>query len=149
MEKKHNSYEDNAYHWLKRKGLAEKYEHPGIYCIKVDDEIVYIGKSHNMLKRVAQHYVGIQKQSNKKYRILAEAQRKGHQITFDVLYYAQEGYYSAVTDEIGFMEGVYIREHTPILNTQIPKAENWHLFEVNKVDAKSILKDMLNGAGDA
>lgn len=78
MEKKHNSYEDNAYHWLKRKGLAEKYEHPGIYCIKVDDEIVYIGKSHNMLKRVAQHYVGIQKQSNKKYRILAEAQRKGH-----------------------------------------------------------------------
>lgn len=78
MDKKRNCYEENAYQWLKRKGLAEKYEHPGIYCIKVDDEIVYIGKSHNMLKRVAQHYVGIQKQSNKKYRILAEAQRKGH-----------------------------------------------------------------------
>lgn len=145
MDKKRNCYEENAYQWLKRKGLAEKYEHPGIYCIKVDDEIVYIGKSHNMLKRVAQHYVGIQKQSNKKYRILAEAQRKGHQITFDVLYYAQEGYYSAITDEIGFMEGVYIREYAPILNTQIPKAHNWRKFEVNKVDAKSILNDILQG----
>lgn len=61
MELKRNSYEENAYQWLKGKGLADKYEHPGIYCIKVDDEIVYIGKSHNMLKRVAQHYVGIRK----------------------------------------------------------------------------------------
>ena len=47
------SYADNAYEWLKRKGLAEKYEHAGIYCIKSDAEIVYIGKSTNMLRRVA------------------------------------------------------------------------------------------------
>jgi len=69
-------YDENAYNWLKRKGLAEKYEHAGIYCIKIDEKIVYIGKSHNMLKRVAQHYAGIQMQSERKYRILAEAQRK-------------------------------------------------------------------------
>lgn len=47
------TYEDNAYHWLKRKGLAAKYEHAGIYCIKIDDKIVYIGKSANMLRRIA------------------------------------------------------------------------------------------------
>ena len=47
------SYADNAYEWLKRKGLAEKYEHAGIYCIKIDAEIAYIGKSTNMLRRVA------------------------------------------------------------------------------------------------
>ena len=46
-------YETNTYGWLKRKGLANKYEHAGIYCIKIDDDIVYIGKSHNMLMRVA------------------------------------------------------------------------------------------------
>lgn len=47
-------YEDNVYNWLKyKKGLAPKYEHAGIYCIKVDSQIVYIGKSHNMLKRIA------------------------------------------------------------------------------------------------
>ena len=66
-------YEDNAYNWLKRKGLAPKYEHAGIYCIKIDNQIVYIGKSHNMLKRVAQHYVGIQLKTERKYCILAEA----------------------------------------------------------------------------
>ncbi len=87
------NYIENAYNWLKRKGYAPKYEHPGIYCIKLDDEIVYIGKSMNMLKRVASHYAHIQMGDEKKYRILSEAQRKGHEITFDVLYYAaSKGY---------------------------------------------------------
>ena len=60
------NYEDNAYNWLKRKGLAAKYEFAGIYCIKVDNEIVYIGKSGNMLRRIAQHYAGIQMGTEKK-----------------------------------------------------------------------------------
>ena len=47
------NYADNAYEWLKRKGLANKYEHAGIYCIKIDDDIVYIGTSTNMLRRIA------------------------------------------------------------------------------------------------
>lgn len=68
-----NNYTDNMYAWLKRKGFTSKYEHAGIYCIKIDGEIVYIGKSINMLKRVAQHYVGIKTGSEKKYRIMAEA----------------------------------------------------------------------------
>ncbi len=83
------TYEDNVCSWLTRRGLAPKYDHAGIYCIQIDSTIVYIGKSRNMLHRVAQHYVGIQTQSEKKYRILAEAQRKGHAITFDVLYDAR------------------------------------------------------------
>ena len=58
---------------LRRKGLADKYEHPGIYCIKIDNQIVYIGKSRNMLVRIAEHYVGIKQGSERKYRILAEA----------------------------------------------------------------------------
>ena len=66
-------YAENMYEWLKRKGYAEKYDHAGIYCIKIDDTIVYIGKSHNMLKRVAQHYAAIKGQKERKYRILAEA----------------------------------------------------------------------------
>ena len=68
-----SNYADNMYGWLKRKGFAPKYEHAGIYCIKIDGEIVYIGKSVNMLKRVAQHYVGIKTGSEKKYRIMGEA----------------------------------------------------------------------------
>ena len=67
-----NSYEDNVCSMLRRRGLSPKYEHPGIYCIKLDDQIVYIGKSENMIRRIAEHYVGIKKGTEKKYRILAE-----------------------------------------------------------------------------
>ena len=48
-----NNYADNVYAMLRRRGLSPKYEHPGIYCIKLDGQIVYIGKSENMLVRVA------------------------------------------------------------------------------------------------
>ena len=136
------NYVDNMINYLKRKGLADKYEKAGIYCIKIDDDIVYIGKSHNMLKRVAQHYVGIQKQSELKYRTLAEAQRKGHTINFDVLYYATQSGYNAVKDEIGTKEGEYIRKYKPALNTQIPKETDYRKFDVCRVQTKDILKTL-------
>ena len=136
------NYETNIYNILKRKGLADKYEFAGIYCIKIDNDIVYIGKSHNMLKRVAQHYVGIKSQSELKYRILAEAQRKGHTINFDVLYYATQSGYNAVKDEIGTKEGEYIRKYKPALNTQIPKETDYRTFDVCRVQTKDILKTL-------
>ena len=77
---------------------------------------MYIGKSENMLRRVAEHYVGIQKETEKKYRILSEARRKGHPITFDVLYDAKQKRDDDITEEIGQKEGEYIREYMPCLN---------------------------------
>lgn len=138
-----NLYEDNAYNWLKRKGLADKYEHAGIYCIRLNGNVIYIGKSHNMLRRIAQHYVGIKRQSERKYRVMAEAQRKGHAIEFDVLYYAKAPSYSAITNEIGEKEGEYIRQYLPPLNSQIPKAEDWHKFDVNIIDVKAVLDSIV------
>lgn len=136
-------YEENAYNWLKRNGLADKYEHAGIYCIKIDETVVYIGKSYNMLKRVAQHYAAIKKPTEKKYRILAEAHRKRHAINFDVLYYAKAQDYTSIMAEIGEKEGEYIRQYKPVLNTQIPKEDDWHKFDVNTLDAREILKSVL------
>ena len=46
-------YEDNVAAMLRRKGYADKYDHAGIYCIRLGDKLVYIGKSINMLERVA------------------------------------------------------------------------------------------------
>ena len=138
-----NNYEDNVCAMLRRRGLSPKYEHPGIYCIKLDDQIVYIGKSENMLRRVAEHYVGIQKETEKKYRILSEARRKGHPITFDVLYDAKGKRYAQIEEEIGRKEGELIRQYLPVLNTQIPKAENWRKWDVNTVDAREVLKELL------
>ena len=77
-----------------------------------------------------------------KYRILAEAQRKGHTINFDVLYYATESGYNAVKDEIGTKEGEYIREYKPALNTQIPKETDYHTFNVCRVQTKEILNNL-------
>lgn len=136
-------YVDNVCAMLRRKGLSEKYECAGIYCIKLNEQIVYIGKSRNMLLRIAEHYVGIKQESEKKYRILAELQRKGHTVCFDVLYYAQKTKKAEVEEEIGEKEGVFIRKHRPPLNTQIPKEDDWHKFDTNHVDAKELLQSLL------
>lgn len=96
-----------------------------------------------MMRRVAEHYVGIQKETEKKYRILSEARRKGHPITFDVLYDAKGKRYAAIEEEIGRKEGELIRQYLPVLNTQIPKEENWHKWDVNAVDAKKVLEKIL------
>ena len=49
-------FERRIYHSLKRKGLAPQFERAGIYAILLDGKIVYVGKSVNMLARMAQHY---------------------------------------------------------------------------------------------
>ncbi len=105
-----NQYVENVCGMLRRKGLSEKYEHPGIYCIKLDGQIVYIGKSQNMLQRVAAHYVGINTGAERKYRIIWDAAAQLNcPIEFDVLYYAQNTSKEDIVEEIGQKEGEMIR----------------------------------------
>lgn len=59
------------YERLCQKGLSHKYDHPGIYCIKANNEIIYIGKSTNMMWRVAEHLDGIRKAKTQKYQLIA------------------------------------------------------------------------------
>ena len=143
------SYEANTYNWLKRKGLSNKYEHAGIYCIKLDGQIVYIGKSRNMLRRIAEHYVGIQKGSEKKYRLIAEAQRNGCNVDFDVLYYAKGGTEWEIHNDIGRKEGEFIRQYKPSLNTQIPHEDDWHKCDVRKIDVDGIRKVFIQKGGES
>lgn len=137
------TYEQNTYEWMKRQGLGDKFAHAGIYCIRIDNAIVYIGKSMDMLRRMAQHYVGIRTGSEKKYRIMAEAKRKGHRVNFDVLYYAKSRNRVDKMVEIGEKEGEFIRQYQPVLNTQIPKEDDWHQFDTQAVDAKTVLESIL------
>lgn len=137
------TYEQNTYEWMKRQGLEDRFGHAGIYCIRIDDNIVYIGKSMDMLRRMAQHYVGIRKGSEKKYRIMAEAKRKGHRVNFDILYYAKSRGRVDKMVEIGEKEGEYIRQYQPILNTQIPKEDDWHQYDTQTIDAKAVLENLL------
>ena len=49
-------FEQRIFQSLKRKGLAPQFERAVIYAILLDGKTVYIGKSVNMLARMAQHY---------------------------------------------------------------------------------------------
>ena len=68
-----NTYEQNVRAMIRRRGKEEKYKAPGVYCIKLDDRIVYIGKGKRMIDRVVAHFVGIQCHTERKYRIISEA----------------------------------------------------------------------------
>ena len=44
--------------------------------------------------------------------------------------------------EIGEKEGEYIHKYNPILNTQIPKEEDWSHFEVREIDEEAIIAEL-------
>lgn len=95
-----------------------KYMTSGIYAIYIEDKLVYIGQSRDMLKRVCQHLECIDKCNSprdcNKYRVLHMAQIKSKKISFDVMQYAAE-------DDLDKVEGELIRKYIPDLNYQIPK----------------------------
>ena len=125
--------------------IKEKDRGAGIYSIKIDDILVYIGKSQDLLERIAEHIAEIQninQHSSNKYKVIAQAQRMGHKVSFDILYYSPFTSGNDMIDDIGFNEGKYIREYLPFLNTQIPKQENYHNYDYNK-RAKYITLDSI------
>ena len=54
-----------------------------------------------MLYRLAEHFVGMKIPKEHKYRILAEAKRRGYKVNFDVLYNARSSLPSEIEEEIG------------------------------------------------
>ena len=67
---------------------------------------------------------------------MAEKQRQGAAINFDVMYYAKGKDYDSIEEEIGMREGELIRQHMPSLNTQIPEEENWRRFACRSIGNK-------------
>ena len=125
--------------------IKEKYRGAGIYSIKIDDILVYIGKSQDLLERVAEHIAEIQnidQHSSNKYKVIAQAQRMGHKVSFDILYYSPFTSGNDMIDDIGFNEGKYIREYLPFLNTQIPNENDYKKYTYNK-RAKYITLDSI------
>lgn len=113
------------------KYLVEKYQKPGIYCVKVNNKIVYIGKSNNMLGRLYDHLRSIEgfAKQEQKYKILRQLKEAGYTIKFEVMQ-SQESYDK---DSLGELEGEYIRQYNPILNSQIPIKGNYHSWTTRKI----------------
>lgn len=142
------NFEQRMYQSLKRKGLAPQFEKAGVYAILLDGNIVYIGKSRNMLYRMAQHYTRLAVPNEHKYEVLKEATARGHRMRFCVLYHATSSD-GSLEEELGAMEGTLIRKHRPPLNYQIPTAENWRKFTTNP-SAKTIsLSELLEKGNSA
>lgn len=117
----------------------------GIYSIKIQGQIVYIGKSTNMLNRIAQHTKDYQADTklhnSNKYQILSKAWERDQPIEFDVLYYATK---SEPEEEIGEVEGILIRHYLPILNYQIPKQEDWRHFTTNPIASTITYEEVMD-----
>lgn len=124
---------------LYEQGLAKKYEHPGIYSISIGDKLVYIGKSRDMLTRVAQHIDAIGTDPSNKYKVLDKAREEGYRINFDVMKYCEQD-----DDELGEAEAELINQHMPPLNYQIPTIGDYKHYTVNKKAKYITLAEILD-----
>lgn len=123
--------------------IREKYDNKiGLYSIKIEDKLVYIGKSTNILYRIANHLFlteNLQYTNSHKYKIFNQAIQQGMNIYFDVIQLCND------EEELGNEEGKQIRFWQPILNYQIPKEENYHSYTVNRkakyISLDEILRD--------
>ena len=115
---------------------------PGIYSIMIQDKVVYIGKSINLLSRYCSHKKHIynnpkvdKEAKEHKYRIFKQALDKGYQVRFEILTYCQE-------QELGESEAIFISQYRPVLNYQYPIVGNHRHWRVNKL-AKTITLDQI------
>lgn len=99
----------------------QKYEgKSGIYSISYKGEIIYVGKSKDILNRILAHITNSQvleaKEFNRQfYCELRRLAKDGKEpVQFDILEYCDE-------QELNEKEGYYIRKHYPKLNTVIPQ----------------------------
>ncbi len=113
---------------------VKKYKKPGIYCIKINGQIVYVGKSTDMLNRIAGHSLEIMEGTNgNKYKVLNQAfQREDCKIEFDVLYKSRKRNPDTIFEDIGEAEAKYINELRPALNYQIPTIGDYKHYTVNR-----------------
>lgn len=111
-------------------GQKLKYNRQGIYGIYVNNKLVYIGKSADMLHRIASHMLaidGIGKDARgNKYKILSQAKNNGLKISFDVLEYID-----GTSSDLNAAEGKWIRKELPLLNMQIPMACGGYRINAN------------------
>lgn len=83
----------------------------GVYCIKVDNAIVYVGKAKDLNERMRQHWNSIfTKSEENKYVLLNSARGRKHKITFWLLEECEE-------IELKSKETYWIHSLRPCLNS--------------------------------
>ena len=140
-----NLHIQNIYNKYIEQEWSKKFQCSGVYSITVNNKIVYIGKSKDILYRMAEHWASMGNPKENKYKVLAEAHRRRYNVRFNVLYTAKSTTRAEIEEEIGEREGYFIRLYQPPLNTQIPKEENWRSYTVNRGALNISLDDIMEG----
>ena len=127
---------------------VEKYQKPGIYCIKINDIIVYVGLSRNMLQRLADHSLEIEDGRNhktNKYKVLYNAMVKEDcRVSFDVLFWIDEEKSQEEIDSIiAEQEAIFINALRPPLNHQLPHVGDPKHRDTNKKAKTITLEEIL------
>lgn len=122
MTTEHKEYIDSCYEQVSKETKERLEGKSGIYAIYCNDEIVYIGKSTDLLKRFIAHKAHIfcpfaDEYNRPKYKELRRAIDNGFNIRLDMLEECGDG-------ELGLREAVLIQKYVPALNTQIPEFYN-------------------------
>ena len=140
-----SNYTENIYNKYLNQEWSKKFQCSGVYSISINNKIVYVGKSMNILHRIAEHWASMTNPKENKYKVLAEAKRRKMIVSFDVLYSAKSNIKTDIEEEIGEREGYYIRKLMPSLNYQIPKEDDWHTFTTQKGALNISLDQILKG----
>ena len=120
--------------------IKNKYDKKqGIYSISVNNRIIYIGKSANILNRICYHIFYINNpelNKSNKYRVIANLLSQGVNIQFNLVQLVDN-----IVD-LDKIEGQYIRKYLPPLNYQIPREEDCRKYTVNRI-AKNITAEYI------
>lgn len=142
-----NGYEIIEEELRKNNRIKQKYNKPGIYCIKIEGRIVYIGKSLNMLTRISQHIFEItrDKQISNKYKVMRQAKEKGYDIGFGVLKRCYGRNTTELDSALGDAEASLIRQYKPALNYQLPHLGDYWNYDVNEKAKTICLYEIVKG----
>lgn len=117
----------------------------GLYQITVNDKIIYIGKSNNILYRLANHLYEIDNNNkSKKYILLRSLRQAGYRIKFDVYQYMD----NSDDTEISVAEAIEIRKHLPVLNLQIPALDGSQHWKTHPRAKKLTYEELIKFLGN-
>lgn len=129
--KENKFYTEMLQRYVKTKYIKPHLDRSGIYCIKINGVIIYIGKADNLLKRILSHQVNTELGlPEHKYNVFRGIIQKGYTLCFEVLEYVPN------KKNLRIVEGKWIRKYVPILNYQIPKEDGIH-YTVNPIAKKA------------
>ena len=129
--KENKFYKEILQRYVKTKYIKPYLDKSGIYCIKIDGVIIYIGKADNLLKRILSHQVNTELGlPEHKYDVFRGIIQQGYTLCFEVLEYVPN------KKNLLIVEGKWIRKYMPIMNYQIPKEDGIH-YTVNPIAKKA------------